>query len=122
MSTFKRVSTTKVSTTKVLTKKVPATLAILIGLSFLSVSSLSQANNAGAFIGGVFATKLIQNGSRRAQAEEQQAYAAQQRPVHSAPAKKSPEQRIKELDKLAAGGYITPEEYKKKKQSIIDSM
>ena len=29
---------------------------------------------------------------------------------------------LAELDKLAAGGYITPEEYKQKKQSIIDSM
>jgi hypothetical protein len=26
------------------------------------------------------------------------------------------------IDKLAAGGYITPEEYKKKKQAVIDSM
>jgi hypothetical protein len=26
------------------------------------------------------------------------------------------------LDKLAAGGYITPAEYKKKKQAIVDSM
>ena len=27
-----------------------------------------------------------------------------------------------ELDKLAAGGYITPEEYKAKKKAILDSM
>jgi hypothetical protein len=39
-----------------------------------------------------------------------------------APAQKSPEQRIAELDKLAAGGYITPEEYKRKKKAIIDGM
>jgi hypothetical protein len=32
------------------------------------------------------------------------------------------EQRIAQLDKLAAGGYITPEEYKAKKQSILDSL
>ena len=38
------------------------------------------------------------------------------------PAQKSPEQRIAELDKLAAGGYITPEEYKRKKKAIVDGM
>ncbi len=35
---------------------------------------------------------------------------------------KSAEQRIKELDKLAAGGYITPAEYKARKKKILDSM
>ena len=35
---------------------------------------------------------------------------------------RSPEQRIQQLDKLAAGGYITPDEYKAKKQAILNSM
>jgi hypothetical protein len=30
--------------------------------------------------------------------------------------------KLQELDKLAAGGYITPEEYKAKKKAILDSM
>jgi hypothetical protein len=30
--------------------------------------------------------------------------------------------RIQQLDKLAAGGYITPEEYKAKKQSILSGL
>ena len=43
--------------------------------------------------------------------------------VQPAPAAKpSSEDRLKELDKLAAGGYITPEEYKTKKKAILDSM
>ena len=43
--------------------------------------------------------------------------------AHTAPAAKpSAEDRLKELDKLAAGGYITPEEYKIKKKVILDSM
>ncbi len=107
-------------------KLVPTTLACLIGLSLISVSTSSLANDAGAFIGGVFATKLMQNSSRRANAEEQQAYAAQHtRPVVQAapaPASQSAEQRIAELDKLAAGGYITPAEYKSKKKAIIAGM
>lgn len=83
------------------------------------------ASDAGAFIGGVFATKVLTNMSERTEAEQQQAAAAQQqaaRPVQSAPAQKSPQARIAELDKLAAGGYITKDEYKAKKQAILDSM
>ena len=30
--------------------------------------------------------------------------------------------RIDQLNKLAAGGYITPQEYKAKKKSILDGM
>lgn len=59
---------------------------------------------------------------QQAQAAQAQARAAQQRPVQHAAPKPSAEQRIRELDKLAAGGYITPQEYKTKKQAILDSM
>jgi hypothetical protein len=34
----------------------------------------------------------------------------------------TPEQKLKQLDKLAAGGYITPAEYKAKKKAILDGM
>ncbi len=87
-----------------------------------------QASNTGAFIGGMFASRVMTNMHQRTVAEQQQAAAAQQqasssqRQVQQAPAAQSPEQRIAQLDKLAAGGYITPAEYKAKKQSIIDSM
>lgn len=107
-------------------KLVPTTVACIMALSLITVSTSSLANDAGAFIGGVFATKLMQNSNRRANAEEEQAYAAQHaRPVAQAapaPASQSAEQRIAELDKLASGGYITPAEYKSKKKAIIDGM
>ena len=45
---------------------------------------------------------------------------AQQAPAQAA--KPSVEQRIKELDKLAKDGYITPEEYKARKKAIINSL
>jgi hypothetical protein len=32
------------------------------------------------------------------------------------------EQKLNELNKLAAGGYITPEEYKAKKQALLNSL
>jgi len=107
-------------------KLISSSLACLLGLSLLTISSTTFASDAGAFIGGVFATKLMQNSNRRTNAQEQQAYSSQQqsRPVaqSSAPASQSAEQRIQELDKLAAGGYITPAEYKSKKKAIIDGM
>jgi hypothetical protein len=34
----------------------------------------------------------------------------------------TPEQKLNQLDKLAAGGYITPAEYKARRQAILDSM
>ena len=100
-------------------------LGCVIGTFAVGANLPVYASNAGAFIGGVFATKVLTNMQDRTEAEQQQAAAAQYqaaRPVQSAPAQKSPQTRIAELDKLAAGGYITPEEYKKKKQAIIDSM
>ena len=101
------------------------TVAAVIGTAAVGTTMPVYAGNAGAFIGGVFATKVMTNMNDRTEAEQQQAAAAQAqaaRPVQSAPAQKSPQARIAELDKLAAGGYITPEEYKTKKQAIIDSM
>ena len=92
----------------------------------LSVSIPAQSDNSGAFIGGMFASRIMTNMHQRTEAEQQQAAAAQQqaqRPVQqAAPAQKTTQQRLDELDKLAAGGYITPAEYKAKKQNIIDSM
>jgi len=102
-------------------KLASCTLACVIAASTFTLSSAANASDAGAFIGGVFATKLIGNMSRRADAEEAQA-AQQPRPVSTTSTKQSAEQRLKQLDKMAAGGYITPAEYKKKKQAIIDSM
>ena len=99
--------------------------AAVLGAAAVGTSLPVYAGDAGAFMGGVFAAKVVNNMHDRTEAEQQQAAAAQAqaaRPVQSAPAQKSPQARIAELDKLAAGGYITPEEYKKKKQAIIDSM
>ena len=43
-------------------------------------------------------------------------------PAPAPAAKPTVQQRLQELDKLAAGGYITPEEYKAKKKAIIDGI
>jgi len=111
--------------------KVFITAAVtVVTAAALNVSTPAQAGDAGAFIGGVFASNVVHNMRRRTQAEETQAYYAAHpqtvtttSQVSTTPAKKeTAEDRIKELDKLAAGGYITPEEYKAKKQAILDSL
>ena len=100
-------------------------VACVLSLAVTGISTTVLADGAGAFIGGVLATKVVGNMQDRTEAEQEQAEYARQaaaQPVPQAPAKKSAEQRIAELDKLAAGGYITPEEYKSKKKAIIDGM
>jgi cell division protein YceG involved in septum cleavage len=94
-------------------------------ITILSLSTPAQANKTGAFIGGMLTAKVVNNMSRRTEAEEQQAANSSQQAAPApapAPAAQSPEQRIAQLDKLAAGGYITPDEYKAKKKAIIDGM
>jgi len=108
------------------TKLVNCTAAALL-VATVSLSMSALASDAGAFIGGVLATKVIGNMNRRTEAEEQQAANSSRQAAPApapapAPAAQTPEQRIAQLDKLAAGGYITPAEYKAKKKSIIDGM
>jgi len=34
----------------------------------------------------------------------------------------TPEQKLNQLDKLAAGGYITPQQYKERRQAILNTL
>ncbi len=100
-------------------------VACVLSMAVAGMSTPVLAGDAGAFIGGILATKVIGNMQAQTEAQQEQAAYARQsaaQPVPQAPARKSPEQRIRELDKLAAGGYITPEEYKRKKQQVVDNM
>jgi hypothetical protein len=105
---------------------VSAATSVLIAAA-LTVSAPALSSEAGAFIGGVAATKILGNMKRRTEAEEYQAYSAPRaaQPAQQAapaPAAQTTQQKLDELNKLAAGGYITPEEYKTKKKAIMDSM
>jgi len=109
---------------------------MILPLLMIGFAAPLYAGKGGAFLGGMVAghvvTGAVNRSERRTQAEEQQAAAAQSQPVivqaapapSAAPAAAQPsvEQRIQELDKLAAGGYISPEEYKAKKQSILSGL
>jgi hypothetical protein len=100
-------------------------LACAASAGLLAFSAPAQADsNAGAFIGGVVTVKVLQNMERRTQAEEAQASRPAPQPVQHAPAKPakpSKESQLQELDRLASGGYITPDEYKARRKAIIDS-
>ena len=107
-------------------QKLPAFGACVLALGLTLPAAPALAGNAGAFLGGMLTSRVLTNMSERTQAEQYQAYSQPQTVVvHDSGGSSSggsAESRIKQLDKLAAGGYITPAEYKQKKQSIIDSM
>lgn len=90
----------------------------------------ARASDAGWFLGGVVASRLAGAIKQSVEADKQQARAAQQQanamrmapPPPRAPLPKTPQQKLSELDALAAGGYITPEEYKARRKAILDSL
>ena len=101
-------------------------MLVALGVIAFSVTVPVQADGAGAFLGGVAVARIggairESNEAQRdeADAAQQQAYYAQQQ-ANAEP--KTAEDKIAELDKLAAGGYITPAEYKSRKKAILDSM
>jgi len=107
---------------------VASTVASIVLTAAVTISAPpAHSGDAGWFIGGVAAARIGANMRRRTQAEEVQAYNSSRaaQPVQQAapvPTQQTPQQRIQQLDKLAAGGYITPEEYKAKKKAILDAM
>jgi hypothetical protein len=98
----------------------------------------ARAGEGAAFLGGMVAGHIVGGAVRRSkirtaaavqaanQPKTQTVYVQQPATTTAAQpataAKPSTEDRLKELDKLAAGGYITPEEYKAKKKAILDSI
>ena len=110
---------------------------VAAGTLLLAVSATTSgpalADGAGAFVGGMLTSRVLTNMHQRTQAEREQAYYAQQQSQQqqvqqAAPAPaaststQTTEQKIDELNKLAAGGYITPEEYKAKKKALVDAI
>ncbi len=95
----------------------------------------AHSHSGAAFLGGMVAGHVVGGMVRRSRirtaAEVHQAYGQPHTVQQAAPApapapapaaKPTAKQRLDQLDKLAAGGYITPEEYKAKKKAILNSM
>jgi len=104
---------------------------MLVALGFIafSVTVPAQADGAGAFLGGIAVARIgrsIRDSNdaqeRQADAAERQAYYAQQQAQPSQTQPQTAKEKIAQLDKLAAGGYISSEEYKSRKQAILDNM
>jgi hypothetical protein len=90
------------------------------------------ADKGAAFLGGMVAGHVIGGAVRRDKARTAAAVdnanqprtvvVQQTAPAPAPAAALSPKQKIDQLDKLAAGGYITPAEYKAKKKAIVDGL
>ncbi len=130
MNTINKKLTVNVN--KVVVVMVAITICFTIVPGF---KSEVQAGKGAAFLGGMVTGHVIggavRRSERRTEAAEYQAYSQPRTVQQAAPApapapapaaKPTAKQRLDELDKLAAGGYITPQEYKAKKKAILDSM
>jgi membrane protease subunit (stomatin/prohibitin family) len=100
-----------------------------LGVIAFSVTVPAMADGAGAFLGGIAVAKIGRSVRDRNDYEEDQAYyaqqqanAAQQQANAAQQQPQTAEEKIAQLDKLAAGGYISKEEYKSRKKAILDSM
>ena len=116
----------------------PVLAAFIITTIIPGLPNVARASEGVAFLGGMVTGHIIGGAVRRSrirtaaavksanEPRTQTVYVQQQPTTTStqlAPAAKpSAEDRLKQLDKLAAGGYITPEEYKAKKKAILDSL
>ena len=116
----------------------PVLTAFVITAIMPGLPTEARASEGAAFLGGMVAGHIVGGAVRRSkirtaaavkeanEPKTQTVYVQQPATTTSAQpapaAKPSAEDRIKELDKLAAGGYITPEEYKAKKKAILASM
>ena len=116
----------------------PVFIAFIITTIMPGLATEARASEGAAFLGGMVAGHVVGGAVRRSkirtaaavqtanQSKTQTVYVQQPATTTTAQpapaAKPSTEDRLKELDKLAAGGYITPEEYKAKKKAILDSM
>ena len=105
-------------------------MSMMLSMFFVSLIAITasvpvQAGHAGAFLGGIAVARIGQNMRDRTDAEQDQAYYSQQQ-AYAAQSNSSnassPEERIKQLDKLLAGGYISQQEYNAKKQEILNNL
>jgi hypothetical protein len=120
----------------ILNKIMAVMIAITIGITVMpGFVPKVHSHDGAAFIGGMVAGHVVGGMVRRSRirtaAAVHEAYDQPRTVQQAAPApaptpapaaKPTAQQRLDQLNKLAAGGYITPEEYKAKKKAILDSM
>ena len=101
--------------------------ALLVASAFFGMATPTFAGG-GAFVGGLVAGHVVTNAAarseRRTQAAEYEAYHqdSYSQGSSSSSGGKTVEQRLDDLDRLAADGYISKEEYQRRRQAIINSL
>lgn len=111
---------------------------VIIGVLIASVPAHAHSEWALPFMGGLMAGHVATNfaNAQRERTEALQSmaygggggygggsYGYGPRPTYyAAPAAPSPEQQLNTLDQLAAGGYITPQQYQERRQAILNGM
>lgn len=111
---------------------VTAAIGFFFAVAMMCHADQALAGKGGAFVGGMVAghvlTRTMDNSERRTRAAEYQAYQSQPQVVYQQappPANSgggSVEQRLNQLDSLAAKGYISQSEYKARRQNILDGL
>lgn len=99
---------------------------LIAGAPFFLPGTPADAGEGGAFVGGLVAGHIVTNAAnrseRRTRAAEHQAYQQQQQQAPAEKAEPTVEERLATLDKLAANGMITKEEYDRRRQAILDDL
>jgi hypothetical protein len=98
-----------------------ACLAIATTMSGYAPMAAAHSNGAIWGIGGLLAGSMLTKAvDKKHESQPKQSKAAAPAPAAAAPM--TAEQKIQQLNTLAAGGYITPQEYKTEKQAILNSI
>lgn len=102
-------------------------MAMMLGMGTIGPACAGHgaAWGIGGLIAGSALTKAADRDERRTKAAEYQAYSqppAVAQPAAPAPSATSIEQKLNDLDALAAKGYITKEEYQARRQALLDSL
>jgi hypothetical protein len=112
-------------------------LAGVVVAGMVDTAPVRADNDGTAFLGGMMAGHVLSRFGEMQRARNlelgaiarggygggsRDGYGYQQPAPASAPPAMSPEQKLNQLDKLAAGGYITPQEYKERRQAILNTL
>ena len=96
-----------------------AGLAMAISLSAYTPVAAAHSDGAIWGIGGLLAGSMLTKAvDKKHESQPKQSTA----PAPATAAPMTAEQKIQQLNTLAAGGYITPQEYKTEKQAILNSI
>jgi hypothetical protein len=116
-----------------------ASFHLFMGIAIAGVVSArpAEAGWAAPFMGGIMAGRVLSSMGEQRQEQTralqemaggggyQGGYGGYGRPMYGPPPpyyppQLTPQQQLQQLDQLAAGGYITPQQYKERRQAILE--